>query len=81
MHNRYLDAYVGVTPNTTHGLWYDEAYRDDFDGEVYTLRVNCEHHGRITGTTEETSNPPGSITVEWSPEINKHSVDVKHYHK
>lgn len=81
MWNRYLEAYVGVTPNTTHGLWYDENYRDDFNGEVYALEVACDPHGRITGTVEETTNLPGSITVEWSPEINKHPVDVKHYNK
>lgn len=81
MWNRYLDAYVGVTPNTTHGLWYDEEHRDDIDGEVYTFEVACEQHGYITGTLEETTNPPGSITVEWSPEINKHPVNVKHYNK
>ena len=81
MHNRYLNAYVGVTPNTTHGLSYDEEYRDDIDGEVYTFSIYCDPHGYITGTMEETSNPPGSITVEWSPEINKHSVDVKHYNE
>lgn len=81
MYNRYLDAYVGVTPNTTHGLWYDEEYRGDVDGEAYTFRVVCDPHGYITGTMEETTNLPGSITVEWSPEINKHSVDVKHYNK
>lgn len=81
MHNRYLSAYVGVTPNTTHGLSYDEEYRDDLDGESYTLEVSCDPHGYIVGTMEETTNPPGAITVEWSPEINKHSVDVKHYNK
>lgn len=79
MWNRYLNAYVGVTPNTTHGLWYDEEYRDDVDGEVYTFTVGCEQHGHVTGTLEETTDPPGSITVEWSPEINKHPVNVKHY--
>lgn len=81
MWNCYLEAYVGVTPNTTHGLWYNEEYRDDVDGEWYTLEVICDPHGYITRTMEETSNPPGSITVEWSPEINKHPVDVKHYNK
>ena len=81
MHNRYLSAYVGVTPNTTHGLRYNEEYRDDSDGEVYTFEVYCDQHGYITGTLEETTDPPDSITVEWSPEINKHPVDVKHYNK
>lgn len=81
MHNRYLSAYVGVTPNTTHGLSYDENYRDDVDGEIYTFSVFCDPHGYITGTMEETTDPPGSITVEWSPEINKHPVNVKHYNK
>ena len=81
MHNGYLNAYVGVTPNTTHGLSYDEGYRGDVNGELYTFTVRCDTHGYITGTTEETSNPPGFITVEWSPEINKHSVDVSHYNK
>lgn len=81
MWNRYIETYVGVTPNTTHGLWYDEEYRDDIDGEVYTLQVSCDPHGYIDSTLEETTNPPGSITVEWSPEINKHPVNVKHYNK
>lgn len=81
IHNRYLNFYVGVTPNTTHGLSYDEEYRDDVDGEFYTFGVYCDPHGFITGTMEEASNPPGSITVEWSPEINKQPVDVKHYNK
>lgn len=82
MHNRYLSAYVGVTPNTKHKLYYDESYRDDVDGEMYTLEVLCESHGYITGTMEEIGggNTPGSITIEWSPSINTHSVDVKHYH-
>ena len=81
MGSRYFEAYVGVTPNTTHGLWYDEEYRGDLDGEFYELEVACEQHGRIVSTLEETTNPPGFITVEWSPEINKHPVDVKHYGK
>lgn len=81
MWNRYLEAYVGVTPNTTHGLWYDEEYRGDLDGEFYILEVACDPHGYIARTLEETTNPPGSITVEWSPKINKHPVDVKHYNK
>lgn len=82
MHNRYLSAYVGVTPNTKHKLYYDEFYRDDFDGEMYSLEVICESHGYITGTMEEIAggNTPGSITIEWSPSINTHSVDVKHYY-
>ena len=81
MWNRYIEAYVGVTPNTTHGLWYNEMHRDDVDGEFYTLEVLCDQHGYIAGTLEETTSPPNSITVEWSPEINKHPVDVKHYNK
>lgn len=81
MHNRYLSAYVGVTPNTTHGLSYNEDYRANTGEEVYTFKVYCDQHRYITGTLKETTNPPGSITVEWSPEINKHPVDVKHYNK
>lgn len=82
MHNRYLSAYVGVTPKTKHKLYYDESYRDDVDGEMYTLEVLCESHGYITGTMEEIGggNTPGSITIEWSPSINTHSVDVEHYY-
>lgn len=82
MHNRYLSAYVGVTPNTKHKLYYDEFYRDDVDGESYILEVLCKSHGYITGTMEEIGggNTPGSITIEWSPSINTHSVDVKHYY-
>lgn len=82
MHNCYLSAYVGVTPNTKHKLYYDESYRDDVDGENYILEVLCESHGYITGTMEEIGggNTPGSITIEWSPSINTHSVDVKHYY-
>lgn len=82
MYNRYLNAYVGVTPNTKHKLYYDEYYRDDNTGEMYTLEVLCESHGYITGTMEEIGggNTPGSITIEWSPLINTHSVDVKHYY-
>lgn len=79
MGNRYFEIYVGVTPNTTHGLWYDEYYRDDVDGEVYEIEVVCEQHGRIYSTLEETTDLPGYVTVKWSPEINKHPVDVKHY--
>ena len=81
MHNYYLDAYVGVTPNTKHKLYYEEYYRDDINGETYTLDVVCELHGYITRTTEEIvdGNIPGSITIEWSPSINTHSVDVEHY--
>jgi hypothetical protein len=81
MYNRYLSAYVGVTPNTKHKLYYDENYRDDVDGETYTLDVVCESHGYITGTMEEIGggNTPGSITIEWSPSINTHPVDIKHY--
>lgn len=81
MWNRYLEAYVGVTPNTTHGLQYDEECNDHIHGELWTFEVTCDQHGYITGTLEETNDPPRSITVEWSPEINKHSVDVKHYNK
>lgn len=82
MWNRYFEAYVGVTPNTKHKLYYDEICRDDIDGETYMLEVICESHGYITGTTEEIGggNTPGSITIEWSPSINTHSVDVKHYY-
>lgn len=81
MGNRYFEAYVGVTPNTTHGLWYNEEYRGDVAGEVYMLSVYCDPHGCITRTTEETTDLPGYITVKWSPEINKHPVDIKHYNK
>lgn len=82
MHNRYLSAYVGVTPNTKHKLYYEESYRDDFDGGMYILEVLCESHEYITGTMEEIDggNTRGSITIEWSPSINTHSVDVKHYY-
>lgn len=81
MYNRYMSCYVGVTPNTKHKLYYDEYYRDDADGELYNLSVICESHGYITGTMEEIGggNTPGSITIEWSPSINTHSVDVEHY--
>lgn len=81
MYNRYMEAYVGVTPNTKHELYYDENYRDDVEGEMYILEVICESHGYITGTLEEIGggNTPGSITIEWSPSINTHSVDVEHY--
>ena len=79
MYNRYIDDYVGVTPNTTHGLWYDEELRGDIDGEAYEFRVVCHPHGEITYYMEETNDLPGFVTVEWSPEINKHSVDVNHY--
>lgn len=81
MWNYYLEAYVGVTPNTTHKLFYIEVYRDDIDSDLYTLEVVCGTHGYITGTLDEVTELPGSITVEWSPEINKHPVDVKHYNK
>ena len=81
MHNYCLSAYVGVTPNTKHKLYYNENYRGEADVEMYTLEVICELHGYITGTMEEIDggNTPGSITIEWSPSINTHSVDVKHY--
>ena len=81
MYNRYLDVYVGVTPNTTHGLWYSEEYRNAINAKVYRFLVACEPHGYIADTMEATDDPPGSITVEWSPEINKCLVDVKHYNK
>lgn len=82
MHNRYLSAYVGVTPHAKHKLYYDEFYRDDVDVDGYILKVQCESHGYITGTIEEIDggNTPGSITIEWSPSINTHSVDVEHYY-
>lgn len=80
MYNEYIDSYVGVTPNTTHRLSYEEEYYDA-DREYWRLKVVCESYGYITGTREEYIDPPGSITVEWSPEINKHSVNAKHYNK
>lgn len=81
MHNYYMNAYVGVTPNTKHRLCYVEEYRGNTGEEMYTLEVICESHGYITGTMEEIDggNTPGSITIEWSPSINTHSVDVEHY--
>ena len=75
MYNRYIDNYAGVTPNTTHELRYDEEFHDDPDGEVYVFQIVCKPHGELTYYMEKANDLSGFITVEWSPEINKHSVD------
>lgn len=81
MGNSCFETYVGVTPNTTHKLWYDEEYRDDTDEQLYLFEVVCEQHGVIVRVLREATDPPGYVTVNWSPEINKHPIDVKHFDK
>ena len=60
--------YVGVTPNSTHYLSFIRR-------GVAGRKLVCTTHGSIHWTSEG-GHP---ATLSWSPEINKHSVDISDY--
>lgn len=68
-------VYVGVTPNTTHkiGVSVEEIREDHYYVEIY-----CGTHSTLY-LGNSTSSDETSIAIHWSPEINKHTPQVKDY--
>lgn len=75
-------VYVGVTPNTTHEIMVD--LQVTLKHIVYVTVICTSHH--IEYATERNYIDYGgdfsymeSIEISWSPEINKHAINVKDY--
>ena len=78
----FTPVYVGVTPNTTHEI---VVHLKEIRENMFRVTVGCSSHKTVYATDMnqiDSGDDPSymeSISILWSPEINKHATDVNDY--